>query len=37
MSHGTTFDRLAEVKLAWDPDNVFRFNANITPASRPSR
>ena len=33
-SHGGTFDRLAEVKRAWDPDNVFRFNANIAPASR---
>ena len=31
-SHGGTFDRLAEVKRAWDPDNVFRFNANIAPA-----
>ena len=34
-SHGSTFERLAQVKRAWDPDNVFRFNANITPASRP--
>ena len=34
-SHGSTFERLAEVKRAWDPDNLFRFNANITPASRP--
>jgi FAD/FMN-containing dehydrogenase len=33
-SHGPTFARLAAVKAAWDPDNVFRFNANITPASR---
>ena len=32
-SHGSTFERLAEVKRAWDPDNVFRFNANITPAA----
>jgi FAD/FMN-containing dehydrogenase len=33
-SHGRTFDRLAKVKRAWDPDNVFRFNANIAPAPR---
>ena len=31
-SHGATFERLAEVKRAWDPDNLFRFNANIPPA-----
>jgi FAD/FMN-containing dehydrogenase len=36
-SHGSTFERLAEVKRAWDPDNLFRFNANITPASRTER
>ncbi len=34
-SHGSTFERLAEVKRTWDPDNLFRFNANIAPASRP--
>ena len=34
-SHGATFDRLAEVKRTWDPDNLFRFNANIAPAARP--
>ena len=32
-SHGATFERLAEVKRAWDPDNLFRFNANILPAA----
>jgi len=31
-SHGATFGRLTEVKRAYDPDNLFRFNANIPPA-----
>jgi FAD/FMN-containing dehydrogenase len=30
---GKTWDRLAEIKRRYDPDNVFRRNQNIPPAS----
>ena len=30
-SYGSQYDRLVEVKRAWDPDNVFRVNQNIVP------
>jgi hypothetical protein len=30
---GATFERLAAVKAAWDPENVFRRNQNVPPAS----
>ena len=32
-SFGANFDRLAQIKKKYDPDNQFRFNQNIPPAT----
>ncbi len=31
-AYGSNYERLAEVKRTWDPQNLFRANKNITPA-----
>jgi FAD/FMN-containing dehydrogenase len=31
-AYGSNYDRLAAVKAAWDPHNVFRGNKNVPPA-----
>jgi FAD/FMN-containing dehydrogenase len=32
-SFGSNFERLTQIKRKYDPDNVFRFNQNIPPAT----
>jgi FAD/FMN-containing dehydrogenase len=33
-AYGENYDRLVEIKTQYDPDNLFRMNQNIKPASR---
>ena len=32
-AYGPNYGRLAQIKSAWDPDNLFRLNHNIAPVS----
>jgi FAD/FMN-containing dehydrogenase len=32
VAYGANFSRLADIKRRYDPHNLFRLNANITPA-----
>lgn len=32
-AYGTNYDRLAQIKGAWDPENFFRMNHNVEPTT----
>ena len=34
-AYGSNYERLRQVKAAYDPDNLFRVNRNVTPAAVP--
>ena len=33
VAYGSTLERLQQIKAIYDPDNVFRLNQNIEPAT----
>ena len=35
-SYGAKYDRLADIKWRYDPDNLFHRNVNIKPAAAPA-
>jgi FAD/FMN-containing dehydrogenase len=35
-SYRGNYERLAQVKHRYDPDNIFHINQNILPASQPN-
>jgi FAD/FMN-containing dehydrogenase len=35
VAYGATLERLQQIKAVYDPDNVFRLNQNIEPATPP--
>ncbi len=35
-SYGDNYERLTQVKAKYDPNNLFRVNQNIAPATGPS-
>ena len=36
-AYGATLERVRRIKAVYDPDNVFRLNQNIEPATPPGR